>query len=405
MESSLEAPSRLGLGTNFGLLWTGQFVSQIGDRLAMVAFPALVYAHTRHSAFGTGAMLALYTLPYVLFGTIAGVIIDRFNKRVLMIVADLVRTVLVAAVPLAAAHSLPLVFVLAFLLSSVGVFFDPCKLAVLPDLVPNDRLMRANSLLSTGETFNDTVGYAIGGFVVSYLSTRLVFALDAFTFVISALLLIAIRYAAPAREKARAAADGVTGEVREALTYLRHNQAMLLNTVIVLCVCAGLGACFVLSFLFAYRVGGSVWWFGLFEGAIGAGSLVGSLTMAAFSRRVRLGRATTLGFLTLGLSLIAVALSPTAIVALVPFFVSGIANVLVLISIDTFFQQHIPEHLRGRVWGLRFTASQSALALSVLAGGALASVLSVRVLFVVAGCVVALPAVIARLLLPHAHDV
>lgn len=404
MKSNVEAAGRLGLGTNFGLLWTGQFISQIGDRLAMVAFPALVYRHN-HSAFGTGAILALYTLPYVLFGIIAGVIIDRFNKRALMITADLVRTLLVLAVPLAATHSLPLVYVLAFLLASVGVFFEPCKLAVLPDLVPRERLMRANSVLSTGETFNDTVGYALGGFVVYYLSTRFVFGLDALTFIISALLLLAMRYSAPAREIAATAVTGVRGEVREAVAYIRHNRPMLLNTIIVLCVCAGLGACSVLSFLFAYRVGGSVKWFGLFESAIGAGSLVGSLVMATVSPKVSLGRATTIGFLGLGLSLIAVALSPSAALALLPFFINGAADVLVLISIDTFFQQHVPEHLRGRVWGVRFTVSQSVLALSVLAGGAAAGVVSVRVLFVVAGCVVALPGVVTRLLLPRAHEV
>ncbi len=401
MEANVEAAERLGLGTNFFLLWTGQFVSQVGDRLAMVAFPYLVYRSTHHSAFGIGAILALYTLPYVLFGTAAGVVIDRFNKRHLMVIADVARAALVLAVPLAAAHSLPLVYVLAFALASVGVFFDPCKLAVLPDLVPGALLMRANSLLSTGETFNDAVGYAAGGFVAFYFSTRVVFGIDALTFVVSALLLTAMRYAPPPREVARAAAHGLWGEVREALAFIRHNRAMLANTLIVLCVCAGLGACSVLSFLFAYRVGGNVKWFGLFESAIGAGALFGSLAMAGFSRRVRIGPATTIGFSGLGLSLIAVAVAPSAALALVPFFISGVANVLAMISIDTFFQQTIPEHLRGRVWGVRFTVSQSVLALSVLGGGAAAGVLNVRALFVVAGCVVMLPGLVALFLVPH----
>ncbi len=69
---------------SFLLLWAGQFVSQMGDRLAMVAFPWLVYQSTG-SALSTGVVLALYTLPYVLFGAFAGVVIDRFNKRAVMV--------------------------------------------------------------------------------------------------------------------------------------------------------------------------------------------------------------------------------------------------------------------------------------------------------------------------------
>ena len=79
----------------FLLLWAGQFVSQMGDRLAALAFPWLVYT-TTGSALGTGAVFALYTLPYVLFGAVAGVVVDRLDKRRLMIAVDLIRAVLVA---------------------------------------------------------------------------------------------------------------------------------------------------------------------------------------------------------------------------------------------------------------------------------------------------------------------
>ena len=89
----------LDRNANFVLLWTGQFVSQVGDRLAMVAFPWLDLQVHHHSAFAIGAMLALYTLPYVLFGTVAGAFIDRLDKRRVMVAADVARAGLVLAVP------------------------------------------------------------------------------------------------------------------------------------------------------------------------------------------------------------------------------------------------------------------------------------------------------------------
>ena len=101
------------------------------------------------SALGTGAVFALYTLPYVLFGAFAGVVVDRLDKRRLMIAVDLIRAALVVAVPFVATRSLPAVYVLSFAIATAGVFFEPAKLAILPEIVTPGRLLRANSLFST----------------------------------------------------------------------------------------------------------------------------------------------------------------------------------------------------------------------------------------------------------------
>ncbi len=116
------------------LLWAGQFVSQVGDRLAMVAFPWLVYTATG-STLSTGIVLAIYTLPYLLFGMVAGLAIDRLNKRRVMLAAELARMALALLVPLAADIGLWLVFVLSFAMASLTVVFDPAKLSLLPDIV------------------------------------------------------------------------------------------------------------------------------------------------------------------------------------------------------------------------------------------------------------------------------
>ena len=115
--------------------------------------------------------LALYMLPYGLFGAFAGVAIDRFNRRTLMVRADIVRAALVLSVPAVATRWLPGVYLLAFATASVTVFFDPCKLAILPDLVHKKQLLRANSLLATTETITEIVGFAAAGFAYYYLSS------------------------------------------------------------------------------------------------------------------------------------------------------------------------------------------------------------------------------------------
>lgn len=375
-------------------------MSQIGDRLAMVAFPWLVYQST-DSAFSTGVVLALYTLPYVLFGTFAGVAIDRFNKRTVMVLADLLRAGLVALVPVAASRWLPSVYVLSFLMASASVFFDPCKLALLPDIVPKGRLLRANSLLSTGETLTEVIGYALAGFVLAYVSTTTAFRLDALTFLMSAAALGLMRYRRPARAAAGRATRSIRHEMREGFSYLRHHRGLRANTLMVMAAIAGVGASYPLTFLFAVQVlDGGTRAFGIFEAAIGLGVFVGSLVVAAFATRLHKGLAMTIGLAVAGAGLVAVAATGAVWQAVIPFVIVGVADAAALIAIDTYVQEVVPEELRGRVWGTRFTLTQGTYAVAVIVAGALATVVDVRALFVVAGLLVALPA-LAGLLLPE----
>jgi DHA3 family macrolide efflux protein-like MFS transporter len=390
-----QASKSLARNSGFLLLWVGQFVSQMGDRLAMVAFPWLVYSSTG-SALGTGAVFALYTLPYVLFGAFAGVVIDRFNKRAVMIAADIVRGGLVLLVPFAATRSLAAVYVLSFVVASASVFFDPCKLAILPDLVAKDRLMRANSLLAVGENLTEIVGYALAGFILAYVSTATAFRIDAVTFAVSAAALMLMRYQAPVRAAAEHAASSFWRELREGLSFLRHHHALLMNTLMVVAFVAGLGASYPLTFLLAVNVlDAGTQAFGVFEAVIGIGYLVGSLALATLATRIPKGLAMAVGWTAMGVSLVLVAVTTGVWQACIPFAVLGLANAVALIALDTWLQDVIPENLRGRVFGARFTLTQGTYALSVLVGGALAGVFDVRALLIVAGVLMAIPGIAA----------
>ena len=384
----------LARNRSYLLLLTGQVISQMGDRLAMVAFPWLIYARTG-STLGTGVILALYTLPYVLFGAFAGVVIDRFNKRTVMVIADVLRAGLIALVPIAASWSLPAVYVLSFLMASVAVFFEPTKLTILPEIVPHDRLLRANSLLTTGDNLTEVLGYGLAGAILAVVPITTAFRIDAVTFLVSALALMLMRYEAPARAAQRAARS-FGRELREGMTYLRHHRGMLANTVMVLCAAAGLGASYPLTFFLAVDVlDGGVEAFGVFEAAIGAGFLLGSIGVALAATRLPKGLAMTVGLAIMGAALVTLAVAPTVWLATLPFLIVGLANSVVLIAVDTYVQLVVPKELLGRVWGARFALTQGAYALSVIVGGALAGVFDVRGLFVAAGVLVAVPGIVA----------
>ncbi len=393
---SPSAPAQaLWANRNFVLLWSGQFVSQMGDRLAMVAFPWLVYTQTG-STLSTGVVLAIYTLPYVLFGTAAGLVIDRFDKRRVMLAAELGRMTLVLLVPLVAARSLSGVFALSFAMASLTVLFDPAKLSLVPDIVPRERLLRANSLLATGETLTEVLGYAGAGFLLAGVSVATAFRLDAVTFLVSALTLMLMSYTPPVRVAAQRAARTFGQELREGFAYIRRHAGLFANTTLVVAVALGVGASYPLTFFLAVRVlDGGTRAFGIFEAAIAVGYLSGSLVVASLAHRVRLGRAIIAGLVFMGAGYVAVAAAGRIWIAALVFALVGIANAVALISIDTYVQQVVPEDIRGRVWGSRFTLTQGAYAVSVLAGGALAGVFDIRALFIAVGLVVAVPALLA----------
>jgi MFS family permease len=381
----------------FLLLWAGQFVSQIGDRLAALAFPWLVYQSTG-SALGTGAVFAVYTLPYVLFGAFAGVAVDRFDKRRLMIAADLARALLVLAVPFVATRSLPAVFVLSFAIASAGVFFDPAKLAILPEIVPPGRLLRANSLLSTGENLTEILGWAFAGLLLASVSTSVAFGLDAVTFVVSAAALTLMRYTPAAGPAADRTARAFWRELNDGFRFLGRDRGLRANTVMVLVCVAGLGAAYPLTFLFAVQVlDGGAGAFGALEAAVGAGYFAGSLALVALATRVHKGRVMIAGLALMGACLALVPSTDSVWMAAIPFAVFGLANAVVLIAVDTYLQEVVPQGMRGRVLGTRFTLTQGMYALSVLVGGALAVVVDVRVLFIVAGAIVAVSALVGLL--------
>jgi MFS family permease len=372
-------------------------VSQIGDRLAALALPWLVYGATG-SIVGTGAVFALYTLPYVLFGAFAGVVVDRFDKRRLMITVDVLRAVFVLAVPPLATRSLSLVFVLAFAVSSAAVFFDPAKIAIVPEIVPVRRLLRANSLLATGENLTEILGWAFAGVLLAYVSTSAAFDLDAVTFAVSALALALMPYRAPARAAAERTVRAFRQELVEGFHFLTSHRGLRANTVMIVVCVAGLGAAYPLTFLLAVSVlDGGTGAFGALEAAVGAGYLLGSLILVATASHVRKGRVMIAGLAIMGACLATVAAAPSVWIAAVPFVIFGGANAAALIAVDTYLQQAVPEGLRGRVLGARFTLTQGTYAVSVLVGGALAAVLDVRLLFVVAGAIVALSALVGLL--------
>ena len=177
---------------NFLFLWMGQVISNFGDRLNQMALVALVYQRNPGSEIALAKLISFTIIPVFLVGPIAGAWIDRLNRRKIMMISDILRGVLVLSIPLFIhAHQILLVYLAIFITFSLSRFFIPSKMALIPELVPKDKLLIANTLNDTTHMIGNVVGLVVAGVIVNITFIGAIggFYIDSATFFISAALI------------------------------------------------------------------------------------------------------------------------------------------------------------------------------------------------------------------------
>src|SRR5512135_504766 len=178
---------------NFSLMWTGQLVSTIGSALTSLAASILIYRLTGGSALSVGLMLMATAAPSLLVGLIAGVFVDRFDRRRIMIIADLLRAVLVFLIPFLVPYNIIWLYIIVMLSSAIGQFFDPAHESVLPEVASEKELAAANSLMAISSFGSTAIGFAASGLIASAADINWAFYLDAVSFLFSAFCIFLIR--------------------------------------------------------------------------------------------------------------------------------------------------------------------------------------------------------------------
>jgi predicted MFS family arabinose efflux permease len=178
---------------NFALLWGGGLISLIGDRALMTALPFYVYQQT-HSTIATAAMFAALYLPRLLFGSLAGVLVDRWDRRRLMIVTNLVQAVLALLLLLVRSPEwLWLSYVLFFVSTTVAAFFEPAEEALLPQLVPTEQLFAANALNALNNQLARLMGPPIGGLLLTSFGLGSIAVVNSLSFLVAALCILGVK--------------------------------------------------------------------------------------------------------------------------------------------------------------------------------------------------------------------
>src|SRR4051794_16462113 len=183
---------------SFGLLWAGDTVSQVGSQLTGLALPVLAVTVLHADAAAMGVLGAAETAAFLLVGLPAGALVDRWRKQRVLVLGDVVRAVALGSVPVAwalGALTLAQLVVVAFVTGLATVFFDVSYQSYLPAIVPAAQLVEGNAKLQASQSVAQVAGPAVGGVLLRVLAAPLLIAVDAVSFLGSALLVGRIRSA------------------------------------------------------------------------------------------------------------------------------------------------------------------------------------------------------------------
>ena len=344
------------------LVTAGQGVSLIGDSITQLALPIMAVDILGADSLGTGFLGAASTLAYLFIGLQAGVWVDRSSRRAYLLAADLVRVVLLLAIPLAYVLNvltLPLLIAMQVGLGAATVFFNVAWPAYIPRLANGPTLLKLNARMAIMGEGAGFVGPGLAGALINIFSAPFVLVVDAITFAVSYVSLRAIRTPEPPSPKKR---NTLVHDLKEGLRelWIRPNLRLItleaVNGNIAFSVMIGQAIIFQrIDLGFEPALIGAV------ASAGFLGGLFGSLSAPYLVKRVGFGRLMIVGTALFGINeflLPAAAFVPrefAPLFSIANFFIGGYFLLIYVVPVTTFRQQAVPDRLLGRVMSINRT--------------------------------------------------
>lgn len=374
-------------------LWFGQTVSVIGDKVDQIALGILVYQLTG-SELQMGVMLAISMLPAALLGMPAGAVVDRWDRRRTMIAADLVRALLVFSVPFAVGVGLWLVYLIAFAVATVSLFFEPAKLALIPEIVGADELMAANSLDSATVSAAELAGLAFAGGLVAALGYRAAFFLDAVTYLLSAFFIWRISHRAAPRLVPAAGLREIARDAAGGMRYVFQHPVLRDLLAVYATASAGIAGSVTLVYVLALQhFKGGAPGLATLDAAITVGLLLGSFAVGRADPSGA-GRKLLGGLLVYAGLYALTAAAPTLLVAAAILLTVGVANMFFYVPIATILQTVAAPDMRGRAFAAKQALSRILSVAGFIGAGALAEKVGLHASILLVSALVAVAALV-----------
>ena len=381
-------------------LWLGQLISNFGDTLHYIALVVLVFQLTGRGV-AIAALVAAEIVPVLLLGPVAGVIIDRFSRKRVLIAADLVRAALALSLvwPQGVWHP----YLVAAGLSAGSTFFNPTVQAVIPVLTTEEQRLAANSVSWSSGRFVQIVASAVAGGLIGLVGTRPAFALNTASFVASALLITTLAippHAGQLGEGTRRGLANYAGDAWDGLSYALHDRFVSRLLLVQSLASLAVGATSALLVVLAERhlhlpASGFAW----LIGAIGVGALLGPLIPNTLASDFRDARWLFVPYVIRGIGDVLLAVITQLPLALVILFVYGLNTSTGIVVFNSTIQGVVPDAVRGRTFTLLDISWNAARLLSLGLGGVLVDMVGIRAVYWIGGGLLAAAGVLGLALL------
>ena len=385
------------LGPAFNALFAGSLISNTGDGIRLAALPLLA-AQLTTSPVLVSAVTAAQFLPWVTVAPLGGALVDRHDRRRMILATQAWRGLVMLVLALLVATDVVAIWqlcVVAFVITAGEILVDPSVVALVPQLVTDEQLDDANACIASAEIVtNDFAGAPVGATAFGF-APWLPFLLDGVSYVGS---LVPFRRLPRARDERRPSAgqrSSLATEAKEGLQLLRQHPVLGPLTAATVVYYLGAATGFSLLVLLVLEsAGGPAWSFGVVLACGAAGAFLGTLASGRLARRF--GPRATLSIATAldGLGLAALAVSTSVPVLAAVWFVASVPAGVRIPVARSLQQRLTPNHLLGRVNVTSRMFTRGVIVIGALGSGALATVIGLRTTFVVGGAVEVVSAVL-----------
>ena len=344
---------------SFSLLWVGQLVSQSGDFIFDVVSLWLVLQLTGN-IFAVGLTTATIFLPPILIGPIAGVYVDRYNRRDILLLSNILQAAIVGGIAIlysVGQLNFILLLVLLFVLNTGAQFVRPSVSATIPDIVSKDDLAAANGLFSITQSLNQIAGFGLGGLMILLLGVEIPIYYDSLTFIFAAVAVSLIARSVLAVPEAPQPSLGglprpsFREKFLEGLRFIRTSRFLLelIALAIVLNFLAG-GVQTLLAPYAKITVNGNAGTYGTMLAALSLGTVIGSIAVGKIESRKYVGKLLFIGLLAAGGGVAGMGLTSVALYATILMFVIGLSTAFVNLPLQVLVQARVPGQMLGRVF-------------------------------------------------------
>ena len=368
-------------------MWFGHLISHAGDAVFMIALPWLMLDITGSKSLTSLVSMSAY-LPAVLFGLFAGVVVDRYNRKWIMIYSDILRALLVAVIPLSLIYgfiSPLLIGAITFSLSTFSAFFYPARDSLIPHIVTAEELPAANSAISVSGQMSHLLGPLFAGIGISIFGLKHLFTADAISFLFSILLISLI--AGPARKLTIDKHPPKWQGIVEGLTYVNSHEGLRLlliltfvNNIFIM------GPAIIGLPVFVREILTSD--FGVLaklEVAMAVGMIMGSFLFWKAVKNISPISILLFGIVMDGATYALLFFANTSLIAILVLIIHGIGIPLITVSRTTIIQAVVPDEFRGRLFSMIYMAVMGTTAISVGLTGFILEFISADLLFLLIG--------------------